>query len=67
MAANIDHDTLTAEQRMATIARILAGALLRLRDRALLSGPQPQGQNLEDSAPNCLEVSRPPRLSVHPS
>jgi hypothetical protein len=50
------------------IARILAGAVLRLRARAALSAPAqlPVPRILADSGANCLEVHDPTRLSVHP-
>jgi hypothetical protein len=47
----------TPDQRLAAIARILAGALLHLRDRAALpTASQVQQKIPEESAPNCLEV-----------
>jgi hypothetical protein len=61
-------DLLTADQRLTAIARILAGALLRLCDRvALPAGPHPEVQIPPDSAPNCLEVLGQARRSVHSS
>jgi hypothetical protein len=60
-------DLLTAEQRLAAIARILAGALLRLRDRAALSpAPLGEAQIPPDSTLNCLEVHGHLRLTVQP-
>src|SRR5262249_22186741 len=59
-------DLPTAEQRLAEIARLLAGALLLLNDRAGLPSAQAgAGQIPRNSAPNCLEVTGHPRLSVH--
>ena len=57
----------TPDQRLVAIARILAGAMLHLRDRGALPAPQKEEQIPPKSALNCLEVSRPPRLSVHTS
>jgi hypothetical protein len=67
MNRNVDSSTLSAEQRVTAIARILAGALLRLRDRAALPALPIEEKIPPDSAPNCLEVPGPPRLSVHTS
>jgi hypothetical protein len=58
---NIRDGLLTADQRLREIARLLGAALLRLRRRV----PPPGAQILPESAPNCLEVSGRPRLSVH--
>jgi hypothetical protein len=55
-------DGVTPERRCAEVAEILARAIVRLRIRAALPSPE----NPLDSAPNCLEVSRETRLSVHP-
>jgi hypothetical protein len=58
---------LTPDQRLTEIARIVAGAVLRLRDRAALPAPAGQQKIPLNSAPNCLEVRGQPRLSVHSS
>jgi hypothetical protein len=65
MNRSIDDGALTAEQRLTAIARILAGALLHLRDRAALpSGAQPGLKIPLDSVPISLEVPDQSRLSV---
>jgi hypothetical protein len=66
MACVIDNP-LTAEQRLVAIARILAGAMLHLRDRGALPAPQKEEQIPPESGSNCLEVPGHPRLSVHSS
>ena len=60
---------LTADERLRAIAGIFAAGVLRLHSRvalpttpAQLRGPQ----KLSESAPNCLDVPREARLSVHP-
>jgi hypothetical protein len=66
MSLQIDPTTVafTADQRLVEIARILAGAVLRLRDRGALPGPRKGEQIPPKSVSNCLELSAPPRLSV---
>jgi hypothetical protein len=61
-------NTLTDDQRLREIARILAGGVLRLRARlALPPAPVqlPCPQILPESGPNCLEVPPETVLSVH--
>jgi hypothetical protein len=61
-------DLLTAEQRLTAIARILAGALLRLRDRAALPSASPVEEKIPPNyLPNCLEDAGELRLSEHAS
>jgi hypothetical protein len=60
-------DLLTPDQRLTAIAGILAGALLRLRDRVALPALSVEEKIPPKSALNCLEVPRHPRLSVHAS
>jgi hypothetical protein len=59
--------TMTSEERRGQIAAILAAAIVRLRLRAALPGPDISPQGSSESVPNCLEVSRQTRLSVHGS
>jgi hypothetical protein len=69
MSLQIDPKTaaFTAAQRLTEMARIFAGALLRLRDRAALPVASVEEKIPPESALNCLEVSGPPRLSVQRS
>jgi hypothetical protein len=60
-------DLLPTDQRLTAIARILAGALLRLRDRAALPALSVEEKIPPKSALNCLEVSGQSRLSVQTS
>ena len=62
-------DRLTSDERLREIARIFAAGVLRLHSRVALPTTRaqlPGPQNLPKSAPNCLEVPREVRLSVHP-
>jgi hypothetical protein len=55
---------LTPEDRRREVARILARALLRIRDRRI-SQPASDPGNCEETDQNSLEVGPNPRLSVH--
>ncbi|QDU76941.1 hypothetical protein Pan97_39980 [Bremerella volcania] len=63
-----DDSFLTADERRAEVASILAAGVLRLSARALLAtatatrGPS---ENQAESASSCLEVSDETVLSVH--
>jgi hypothetical protein len=68
MHRNIDEvNTLTDDQRLREIARILARGVLRLRARVALPPAVhlPCPQILPESGPNCLEVPPETVLSVH--
>jgi hypothetical protein len=71
MPAMSKSDQLTGDsaslQRQREVATILAAAVVRLRLRAALPGPDPGAEKPPESAPNCLEVSNRTRLSVHGS
>jgi hypothetical protein len=58
--------TLTEDQRLREIARILAGGILRLRARVALppAVQLPASQILPESGSNCLEVPPETVLSV---
>jgi hypothetical protein len=64
MRPDDDPLSLTAEQRLRELARILARGLLRLRQRRI-SPPASGPGNCEETGQNGLEVDRDPRLSVH--
>jgi hypothetical protein len=60
--------TLTDDQRLREIVRILAAGVLRLRARAALPPAAAQlagPQIVPESEPNCLEVPSETVLSVH--
>jgi hypothetical protein len=59
--------SLSVDQRLREIAEILAAAVIRLQVRAALPGGAVDTENLPESLPNCLEVPRETRLSVHGS
>jgi hypothetical protein len=60
-----DDAVLIPDERFRELASIFAGAVLRLQARAALSADAPIPKNLQDSDPNCLELSRETVLSVH--
>jgi hypothetical protein len=60
-----DDVIITPDQRFRELASIFAGAVLRLQARAALSTNVPIPTKLEDSEPNCLELSPKTVLSVH--
>lgn len=53
----------TAEQRFCEVARILAIALLRLRESSHLHDEKIPSETSQESSQNCLEVSDETRLS----
>jgi hypothetical protein len=60
--------SVTDDQRLREVARILATGVLRLRARAALPpalAPLPGAQILPESGPNSLEVPPKTVLSVH--
>jgi hypothetical protein len=59
---------LSTDQRRREVARILAGAVLRLRSRAALpsAAEVPAPRILQENAANPLDVPAETRLSVHP-
>jgi hypothetical protein len=69
MYVNADNaGMLTPDDRRREVARILAGAFLRLRPRAALpsAAALPTARILPETAANPLDVSAETRLSVHP-
>jgi hypothetical protein len=56
--------SLSPEQRLRELARILARGLLRLH-QSRISPPEADSRNCEETGQNSLEVGRDPRLSVH--
>jgi hypothetical protein len=61
MRPDPDPLSLTPDQRLRELARILARGLLRLRQRRISPAPG----NCEETGQNSLEVGPNPRLSVH--
>jgi hypothetical protein len=64
MRPDPDPLSLSPEQRLRELARILACGLLRLHQRRI-SPPTSDPRNCEETGQNSLEVGPNPRLSVH--
>jgi hypothetical protein len=59
-----DPTSLSTDQRFSELAGILAAGLLRLAPGSSSSLPSAP-QKLPESAPNCLDVSGKPSVTVH--